>query len=183
MEHRTEAELTAALDEIRRSPAARGTVELIVRRPAVDEREVLDEGMLDLDEGLLGDTWRKRGSSRRPDGSANPDAQLTLMNSRAAEVIAGSPERRRLSGDQLFVDLDLSLENLPAGTRLAVGEAVIEVSAEPHTGCAKFRARFGTDALKFVNKSPGRELRLRGVNTRIVTAGAVRVGDTVTKLS
>jgi hypothetical protein len=183
MTHRTAAELTAALDEIRSSPAAQGTVELIVRRPAEDEREVLDEGMLDLDEGLLGDMWRRRGSSSRPDGSANPDAQLTLMNSRVAEVIAGSPERRRLSGDQLFVDLDLSIENLPAGTQLAVGEAVVEVTAEPHTGCAKFSARFGTDALKFVNKSPGRELRLRGVNTRVVTAGAVRVGDIVAKLS
>ena len=182
MNHRTAGELTAALDEIRLSPSASGTVELIVRRPAEDEREVLDEGMLDLDEGLVGDAWRSRGSGRSPDGSANPDAQLTLMNARAAAVITGSPERWPLAGDQLYVDLDLSIENLPAGTRLAVGKAVVEVTAEPHTGCAKFSARFGTEALKFVNKSPGRELRLRGVNTRIVTPGAVRTGDAVTKL-
>jgi len=182
MEHRTADELAAALDEIRSSPASAGTVELIVRRPAEDEREVLDEGMLDLDEGLVGDAWRRRGSSRSPDGSANPDAQLTLMNARAAAVITGSPERWPLAGDQLYVDLDLSVDNLPAGTRLAVGDAVVEVTADPHTGCAKFSARFGTEALKFVNKSPGRELRLRGVNARVVTPGAVRSGDTISKL-
>ena len=175
MEHRTEAELVAALEEIRRSPTAQGSVDLIVRRPAENEREVLDEGMLDLDEGLLGDMWHRRGTP-------NPDAQLTLMNARAAEVIASGRERRQLAGDQLYVDLDLSIENLPAGTRLSVGGAVVEVTAVPHTGCAKFSARFGTDALRFVNKSPGRELRLRGVNARVVTAGAVRVGDTITKL-
>ena len=182
MEHRNAEELAAGLDEILRSPAAQGTVELIVRRPAEDEREVLEEGLLDIDNGLVGDMWRRRGSSRRPDRSANPDAQLTLMNARAAELVAGSRERWPLAGDQLFVDLDLSVENLPAGTRLGVGRAVVEVTAEPHTGCAKFSARFGTEAIKFVNKSPGRELRLRGVNTRVVTPGAVRVGDAITKL-
>ena len=104
------------------------------------------------------------------------------MNDRAAQAIAGSKERRPLAGDQLYVDLDLSIENLPAGTRLAVGDAVIEVTPEPHTGCAKFSARFGTEALKFVNKSPGRELRLRGVNTRVVTPGTVRAGDAISKL-
>jgi hypothetical protein len=181
MEHRSADELVAGLDEILRSPAARGTVELIVRRPAENEREVLDEGVLDLDEGLVGDVWRARGSSR-PDGSANPDAQLTLMNARTIDLLAGSRERWPLSGDQLYVDLDLSFANLPAGTRLAVGAAVVEVTAEPHTGCAKFSARFGTEAIKFVNKSPGRELRLRGVNTRVVTPGGVRAGDAITKL-
>lgn len=182
MEQLTADELMAGLDEILRSPSARGTVELIVRRPAEDEREVLDECVLDLEEGLVGDVWRRRGSSRSPDGSANPDAQLTLMNARAAVLIAGSRERWPLAGDQLYVDLDLSIENLPAGTRLSVGDAVIEVTPEPHTGCAKFSARFGSEAIKFVNKSPGRELRLRGVNTRVVTPGTVRTGDTISKL-
>lgn len=182
MEHRTAEELTAALDEIRRSPSETGTVELIVRRPAEDERELLDEGMLDLEEGLVGDVWKARGSRSRPDGSANPDAQLTLMNVRAADVIAVTPERKPLAGDQFFVDLDLSIDNLPPGTKLSLGDAVVEVTAEPHTGCAKFSARFGTEALKFVNKSPGRELRLRGVNARVVTPGAVRVGDAISKL-
>jgi MOSC domain-containing protein YiiM len=175
MEHRCADELAAGLGEVLRSPAAQGTVELIVRRPAEDEREVLDEGVLDLDEGLVGDRWHRRATPNR-------DTQLTLINARTIDLIAGSRERWPLAGDQLYVDLDLRVENLPTGTQLAVGDAVIEVTAEPHTGCAKFSARFGTDAIKFVNKSPGRELRLRGVNTRVVTSGAVRVGDAITKL-
>jgi MOSC domain-containing protein YiiM len=175
MEHRSANELAAGLDEILRSPAAEGTVELIVRRPAEDEREVLDEGLLDLDEGLVGDRWHRRATPNR-------DTQLTLMNARTIDLIAGSRERWPLAGDQLYVDLDLRFENLPAGTQLAVGDAVIEVTAEPHTGCAKFSARFGTAAVTFVNKPPGRGLRLRGVNTRIVTPGAIRIGDAITKL-
>ena len=182
MEHRTAEELTAGLDQIRQSPATAGRIELIVRRPVENEREVLDEGILDLEVGLVGDAWKARGSSRTPDGYANPLTQLTLMNARTADLVTGSRERWPLAGDQLYVDLDLSVENLPAGTRLAVGDAVVEITPEPHTGCAKFSARFGTDALKFVNKSPGRELRLRGVNARVVTPGAVRPGDAVTKL-
>ncbi len=180
-EHRTRAELAATLDEIRRSPASAGTVELIVRRPTENEREVLELGELDLGEGLLGDAWRARGSRKMPGGAPNPDAQVTVMNVRAAAAVAGPRERWPLAGDQLYVDFDLGIENLPPGSRLAVGEAVIEVTAEPHTGCAKFSARFGTEALKFVNKSPGRELRLRGVNARVVTAGVVRVGDAIAK--
>ena len=182
MEHRTAGELTAALAAIPQSPPTAGTVELIVRRPAEDEREILDECLLDLEGGLVGDAWLARGSKAMPDGSANPDAQLTLMNTRAAEAITGSRDRWPLAGDQLYVDLDLSVENLPAGTQLAVGDAVVEVTPVPHTGCAKFSARFGTEALRFVNKSPGRELRLRGVNARVVTPGAVRTGDTISKL-
>jgi hypothetical protein len=182
MQHRTAEELTVGLDQIRQSPATAGTVELIVRRPVENEREVLDEGMLDLELGLVGDAWKARGSRSTPDGSANPLTQLTLMNARTADLVTGSRERWPLAGDQLYVDLDLSIENLPAGTQLAVGDAVVEITPEPHTGCAKFSARFGTDALKFVNKSPGRELRLRGVNARVVTPGAVRPGDAVKKL-
>jgi MOSC domain-containing protein YiiM len=182
MEHRSAEELAAALDGIRASPADEGTLELIVRRPAVDEREVLGAGQIDLVEGLVGDSWRPRGNRHTPDGSAHPETQLTLMNSRAIAAIAGDRERWPLAGDQLYVDLDLSFANLPAGTRLAIGEAVVEVTPEPHTGCAKFSARFGSEALRFVNKPPGRELRLRGVNARVVTPGAVRVGDAVTKL-
>ena len=173
-EHATTEELLAGLDHVRAAPPDRGTVELIVRRPAVDEREVVEEGELDLVVGLVGDHWHLGASPIN-------DAQLTLMNARATELIARARERWPLAGDQLYVDLDLSVDNLPAGSRLAVGEAVIEITAVPHTGCAKFSARFGTDALKFVNKSPGRELRLRGANARVVTPGPVRAGDTIAK--
>ena len=182
-EHRTADELTAALDEIRQSPAASGHGRADRPPPGRERARGARRGGCSISSsGLVGDVWKARGSSRTPDRSANPDAQLTLMNARAAQAIAGSNERRQLAGDQLFVDLDLSIENLPAGTRLAVGDAVIEVTPEPHTGCAKFSARFGTEALKFVNKSPGRELRLRGVNTRVVTPGTVRAGDAISKL-
>lgn len=156
---------------------------LIVRRPAVDAREVLEEGELNPDEGLSGDTWRLRSSSRSEDGRAHPDMQLNVMSARAAALVAQSDDRWALAGDQLFVDLDLSAANLPAGTRLAVGEAVIEVTAQPHTGCRKFVDRFGLDAMKFVNSPAGRELNLRGINAKVVQAGIVRVGDTVRKIS
>ena len=178
--HKSEDELAAALETIRQAPADVGTLELIVRRPRVDEREVLVEASLDLVEGLVGDDWVRRGSRRN--GGPNPLAQVTVMSVRAVEAVAGDRERWPLAGDQLYVDLDLSVDNLPAGTRLGIGDAVLEVTEEPHTGCDKFTARFGSEAVKFVNKPPGRELRLRGLNARVVTPGTVRVGDTVSKL-
>jgi MOSC domain-containing protein YiiM len=175
VEHADPEELAAGLDHVRSSPTDRGTVELIVRRPAENEREVLDEAELDAAVGLVGDRWHLGSSPTN-------DAQLTLMNARLAELVAQSRDRWALAGDQLYVDLDLSVENLPPGTRLAVGEAVLEVSEVPHTGCAKFSARFGTDALKLVNKGEGRELRLRGMNARVVQPGTVRRGDAISKL-
>jgi hypothetical protein len=175
--------LEASLDQIRQAPADAGTLELIVARPDVDQRVVLTEARLDLTNGLEGDTWRERGSSRTADGSANPEAQLTLMNSRvAAAVAAGDQERWPLAGDQLFVDLDISLANLPPGSRVRIGSAVIEFSEHPHTGCAKFVARYGVEAQKFVNSPTGRELRLRGANCRVVVAGMVRQGDVIKKV-
>jgi MOSC domain-containing protein YiiM len=172
------------LIDIRAAPQEVGTVELMVRRPAVDEREVVDEAELDLEEGLVGDNWRARGRSggRRP---ANPDAQITVMSSRAIALAAGDRDRWALAGDQLYLDLDLSHDNLPAGTRLtfgnpAVGGAVIEVTEVPHTGCAKFVERFGAEAMRFVNGTTGRPLRLRGLNARVVVPGRVRPGDPVT---
>ena len=179
----TTEELEAGLDEIRRAPAAEGTVELIVRRPAENEREVLEQGTLDPAEGLVGDMWIRRGSKRTPDGSAHPDMQLTVMSARVVDLVAaGDRGRWALAGDQLYVDFDISAENLPAGTRLAVGTAVIEVTPEPHTGCAKFHARFGGDAHRFVNTKQHRHLRLRGLNARVVEPGSVAPGDTIRKL-
>src|SRR5260370_9395395 len=150
-------------------------------RPAVYELEVLTEATLDVEPGLAGDTWPKRASSRTADGSPHPGMQVTIMNSRAALVIAHDVDRRVLAGDQLYADLDLSPANLPPGARLAVGSAVLEVTDQPHLGCAKFAARFGTDALRFVNSRIGRELRLRGLNARVVVSGTVRTGDAILK--
>ena len=183
MKHLTMAELEAGLAEIRRSPKDEGVLELIVRRPKVGEREVLAEAELDVATGLVGDTWSTRGSRRSKDGLAHPEMQLNVMNARAIALVAQDRERWHLAGDQLFVDLDLSGENLPPGTRLALGAAVIEVTAEPHTGCEKFVSRFGVDAMKFVNSPLGRELNLRGINAKVVKPGAIRVRDLARKLS
>lgn len=175
-------ELEAGLDHIRQSPQDGGAVELIVRRPQIDEREVLERAELDLNHGLIGDTWKNRPSSRMADGSAHPEMQLNIMNSRVIALLAGKKERWQLAGDQFYVNLDLSVENLPTGTRLALGSAVIEVTSMPHLGCHKFVARFGKDAMKFVNSPLGRELHLRGINARVVTQGSVSVGDAVRKV-
>ena len=154
---------------------------MIVRRPREDRRETLEEGVLDMEVGLVGDDWAARGDPRSEDGSANVLAQLTIMNSRVLEVIAGPVERWPLAGDQLYVDFDLGEDNLPAGTRLAVGESLVEITAKPHTGCTKFIQRFGLAAQRWVNSETGTKLRLRGVNTRVVKPGTIRVGDRITK--
>lgn len=181
VKHLKAEELEAGLDEILRSPRDEGRLEMIVRRPRVEEREVLEEGVLDLAEGLVGDGWKDRGSSRTPDGSPHPDMQLNVMNARALALVARDRGRWELAGDQLIVDMDLSEENLPAGMRLSLGSAVIEVTGQPHTGCKKFVERFGLDAMKFVNAPERKGLRLRGLNARVVRPGVIRAGDAVRK--
>lgn len=183
VKHLTMTELEAGLDHIQQSPSDGGVLEMIVRRPSSNERDLLEEGVLDTAVGLVGDNWQTRGSRSMPDGSANPDAQLTLMNSRAAELVAQNRDRWALAGDQLYVDFDLSEENIPPGTQLKIGEAIIEVTAQPHTGCKKFVARFGMDAMKFVNSPVGKQLHLRGVNTKVIHSGTIRLGETITKLA
>lgn len=180
--HLTMKELEAGVGHVRNSPDDAGVLKLIVRRPAIDRREVIAEGELHPESGLVGDNWKTRGSSSTPDGSANPDMQLNVMNARCAALVAQDDNRWQLAGDQLYVDLDLSEENLPPGARLAIGGAVIRVSEQPHTGCRKFVSRFGADAMKFVNSLSGKRLRLRGLNARVVRPGTVRVGDSVRKV-
>ncbi len=180
--HLTQAELEAGLAHIRQAPKTEGVLEMIVRRPGVDEREALEAAELDPAAGLVGDDWRERGSSRTADGSAHPDRQLTLMNARVIALLAQAKARWPLAGDQLYLDLDLSAHNLPPGARLALGSAVIEVTAEPHTGCKKFEARFGREALRFVSSPVGKELRLRGLYAKVVQSGVIRQGDVARKL-
>lgn len=180
--HLTTEEIAVGLDEIRQSPKCEGTLRLIVRRPRVGEREILDEAELDVAVGLIGDTWPQRKSRRTADGSPHPDMQLNVMNARTIALLAQTKERWPLAGDQLFIDLDLSEANLPAGTELALGTAIIEVTSQPHTGCGKFVERFGADAMQFVNSPTGRSLRMRGLNARVVRAGRIRAGDVVRKI-
>ncbi len=181
--HLDAEELLAGLDHIRQSPRDDGVVHMIVRRPETEAREICESGTLDESEGLVGDNWSSRGSSRMPDGSAHPEMQLNIMNSRVVQLVAGSRDRWPLAGDQIYVDMDLSKDNLPAGTRLQLGSAIIEVTAEPHAGCKKFVARFGLEAMKFVNSGLGKELCLRGINAKVIKSGDFQVGDSARRLA
>ena len=174
--------LEAGLDQVRAAPSESGTLDLIAIRPAIEEREIVDSAELDLERGVAGDNWAEKPSSKT--GAPNPQAQVTLMSSRAAALVADGedPEGWAQAGDQLYVDFDLSEENLPAGSQIEIGDAVLEVTPEPHLGCGKFIKRFGVDALKLVNSPIGRELRLRGINARVVAPGTVRRGDTVRRV-
>ncbi len=180
--HLTLEQLEAGLESIRQSPQDEGVLELIVRRPQVLQREMPSKGVLDQAEGLQGDNWNARGSASTPDRSSNPAMQITIMNSRAIALIAQEKDRWQLAGDQLFIDINLSDKNLPAGTRLALDSAILEVTAIPHTGCKKFAERFGTDATKFVNSPAGKVLHVRGVNAKIIRGGSIQVGDIARKL-
>ncbi len=179
--HLSTAELEQGLDTILESPKDEGALRLIVRRPDVDQRESLVTGHLDISEGLVGDNWRSRGNRHTPDGSADPEMQLNIMNARVVALVADDPERRELAGDQLYLDMDLSGENLPPGTRVSIGDALIEVTEPPHTGCKKFAARFGRDAMVFVNTGLGKTQKFRGICAKVIQSGDIRVGDVARK--
>ena len=181
MEHLSRERLEAGLDHVRESPRDHGRLVLVVRRPEIGERDLPRQAVLDRVTGVVGDNWLTRGSSSTPDGSARPDKQVTVINARLAQLIAGGTERMALAGDQLFLDLDISMDNLPAGSLLAVGEVLLQVSDAPHLGCAKFLERFGAEAMRFVNGRAGRQLRLRGMNTRVMAPGTVRLDDLAIK--
>lgn len=176
---RNAEELESLLDEILAAPKDAGPVEMIARRPKENQREVVETAELTTRSGLVGDNWIDR-----VDGNGEPHmkTQLTLMNARVADAVAVTRERWPLAGDQIYVDFDISHENLPAGSRIKVGTAVVEISEVPHTGCAKFSGRFGKEALRFANVGVGRDNRFRGVNAFVVEDGVVSVGDKVTKL-
>lgn len=182
VKHLSLSELEDGLDHVRAAPRDAGTVEMIVRRPSIEEREVLEEAILDGVEGLVGDTWRRRSIEASDDGVPTLDSQITLMNARFVDLVAQARDRWALAGDQLYVDLDVGVENLPPGTTLTIGTAVLEITALPHTGCSKFSRRFGVEALQFVNSPTGRDLRLRGVYATVVRPGSIRRGDVVKKL-
>lgn len=173
-EHRSTLDLAAALDHIAAAPADGGIVEMILTRPSVGARKEVESAHLTAGTGLEGDSWAARPG-------AEVDRQLTLMGSRSITAIAGGRENWAPAGDNLFVDLDLSAENVPPGTRLKLGEAVIEITAPPHAGCDKFIERYGRAACVFVNTGRGRELRMRGVNARVVRDGVVSRGDRIGK--
>jgi hypothetical protein len=168
-------ELAAGLDQVRDAPSDVGTVEMIACRPAVDERLELEIAELDVDRGLVFDSWSTRQSP-------NLKAQVTVMNARAAQLVAGDRSRWALAGDQLYVDFDLSPANVPPGSLLAVGSAVLRVSDQPHLGCLKFTARFGAAARELANSPEGTALSFRGINTSVVHSGTVRLGDAVRKV-
>jgi MOSC domain-containing protein YiiM len=180
--HRTPEELDAGLAAIRESPRDHGTLAWIACRPTTGERTVLEVATLDFSSGVVGDSWNLR-RSRSPDGWPDPERQVTLINARVIALIAGERERWALAGDQLYVDLDLSHDNLPPGSRLEIRDAVLEVTATPHTGCAKFSERFGSEALRWVNSATGRTLNLRGIHARVVVPGQIHRGDPIRKLA
>ncbi len=182
-EHANREQLDAGLDHILSAPADGGELMMIVRRPDTGEREVLSNAELCLERGLVGDNWLSRGSRMTDDGGAHPEMQLNIMNVRVTSLVAGAQDRWPLAGDQLYLDMDLSDDNLPPGTQLAIGEAIVEVTAIPHLGCQKFKQRFGADAMAFVNSDRGRELHLRGINAKVVQAGRIRIGDRASKVS
>ena len=181
--HLNTEELEQGLEHIKASPRDNGELKLIVYRPDVDQRHSVDAGILDEEHGLVGDNWLTRGSRHMPDGGPDPEMQLNIMNSRVAELVADGAERMPLAGDQLYLDLNLSGENLPPGTQLQLGEAILEVTEPPHTGCKKFAARFGNDAIVFVNSGYGRTQNFRGICAKVAKGGAIRVGDVAIKLS
>lgn len=182
VKHLNTAELEANLDNIRNSPKSETVLDMIVSRPEEDGREIMTLADLDIEVGLVGDTWQDRPSARSGDGKAHPDMQITIMNSRVANLVAQDKERWPLAGDQLFADIDLSAANMPPGTRISIGSAILVATDQPHTGCKKFAARFGADALKFISSPVGKELQLRGINCKVVQNGEIKPGDAIKKL-
>jgi hypothetical protein len=180
-QHLTEVELLAGLAAIQDSPKDQGVLELIVIRPRENERIVLAECALSARLGAHGDMWAAGCWKTLPDGSPHPDVQITIMNSRCIALLAQTKSRWPLAGDQLYIDLDLSSENLPVGQQLAIGTAILQITDTPHTGCGQFAERYGNEATRFINSPLGKRLHLRGIYAKVVADGLVKTGDSVTK--
>ena len=177
-------DLEAGMKHLLEAPRDGGVLELIVIRPAKEQRTMLDAVWLSSEDGAQGDAWAKGCWKSLPDGRPDSDVQLTIMSARLAQLVMGEDKAHwALAGDQLVANLDLSEENLPPGQRLAVGEAILEITAIPHRGCAKYRARFGDDALRFISTEEGRRLNLRGIYAKVIQAGQARVGDVIKKVN
>jgi hypothetical protein len=168
--------------DVRNAPKDSAIVTLLVARPGTDLRETVTEAVLDVEQGMVGDDWMARGSWKKAGTPANVEAQVTLMSTRVLAAMEPDESRWPIAGDQVYLDLDLSEENLPVGTRLLVGDAEVEVTALPHTGCSKFASRFGHDALRWISTHEGRALRMRGMYVRVLRTGTVHVGDVVRRL-
>lgn len=179
--HLSKEQIEARLDWIKASPADKGTLAGLCIRPELNQRRELESCLLSPEGGVEGDFWVRQCWKKLEDGSSDPIVQVAIMNARAVDVVAGSRDRWKLAGDQLFVDFDLSEDRIAPGDRLQIGEAVVEIAPIPHTGCDLFRDRYGMDAVKFINSKLGKSLRLRGVFAQIVRGGMVRLGDPVQK--
>lgn len=176
---KTREELDSSIEHVRASPGDTGSVELIVCRPLEGQRAVLPKAEVNTEDGLVGDSWKARGYKNGP---ANLEMQINIMNSRATAALEDDRKRWPLAGDQFYVDFDLSKKNLPAGSRIQVGTAILEVTPEPHLGCKKFAEHFGKDAVMWVNSDEGKALNLRGINAKVIKAGEVNTGDSIRKL-
>jgi len=176
------SELELGIDEIKSSPKDSGVLEMIVRRPETETREIINSVEINLENGLAGDNWKARGSTHTSDHSADPETQITLMNTRVIQLLSGDKENWGWAGDQLFVDMDLSMDNLPPHSQIQIGSVILEISAKPHTGCKKFSGRYGIEALEFISTPLGKSLRMRGVNAKVIQSGDIQVGDVIKKL-
>jgi hypothetical protein len=181
-EHRSLAELQQGLPVILAAPKDEGVLRAIVVRPAHGERLTPGASEVSLARGVHGDHWEKGCWRTTEDGRPDPDVQICIMSARCIELIAGPIENWPPAGDNLFIDMDLTPANMPPGQRFSIGTALFEITAVPHNGCDQFIARFGRDAVLFVNTGEGKRLRLRGIYARVIRDGRIAAGDRVTKL-